>query len=74
MLKLNLQFFAHKRVSVPPRTEEIPSQSVSARRERMDSLSRPAIFCTDSAERRFIPALMSVRAAMIRYLLWLTVS
>ena len=58
MLKLNLQFFAHKRVLVLPRTVEIQKLRDLALRELTDSSLKPATFFTDSAELRYIPASM----------------
>ena len=72
MMKLNLQFFAHKRELVLQRTDVIPSLRDLEPRERTDSLLKPATSFTDSAERRSTRASMLGAAVTIHYLRLLT--
>ena len=73
MIKFNIQFFAHKKEWVLPRTEETQSQSVLVLKEQTVSLFLREIFLLHKGEQRYIPALMWVVAQMTRFLRWLTV-
>ena len=56
MMKLNLQFFAHKKELVLQRTVVIPSLRDLVPKELTDSLLKLETSFTDSVEQRFIQA------------------
>ena len=58
MFNMNLQLFAHKRVSALQRTAVIPSPRDLAPREQTDSSFWQATSCTDSVEHISIRELM----------------
>ena len=53
MMKMNLQFFAHKKVWVLQRTVETQNQRDLVLKEQTDSLLRLETFFTDSVVQRF---------------------
>ncbi len=71
MMKLNLQFFAHKKgVGSTKNGRDSESKRLGAKRADGQFVKAGN---TDSVERRFIPATTLGSAEMIHYLHWLTV-
>ena len=69
MFNMNLQFFAHKKgVGSTKKRQRFRIQAPWCK-ESGRTVCRLVAFFTDSAEPRFIPALMLASAAMTHYLL-----
>ena len=74
MMKMNLQFFAHKKGVGSQRTVETQNQRDLVLKEQTDSLLRLETSFTDSVVQRFTQVLTLAVVVMIHYLLHQMVS